>query len=32
MLAFLAVNGDVHWGNKPIEPAALDVKVATFGQ
>jgi serine/threonine protein kinase len=32
VLVFLAVDGAAHWGNKPIGPAALDVKVATFGE
>ena len=32
VLVFLAVNGAAHWGNKPIGPAALDVKVATFSE
>ena len=30
VLVFFAVDGFAHWGNKPIGPAALDVKVATF--
>ena len=29
VLVFLAVDSAAHWGNKPIGPAALDVKVAT---
>ena len=30
VFVFLAVEGAVHWGNKPIGATALDVKVATF--
>ena len=32
VLGFLAVDGDVRWGNKSIGPAALHVKVAFFGE
>ncbi len=32
VLVFLAVDGAAHWGNKPIGPAAWDVKVATFSE
>lgn len=32
VLVFLAVDGAAHWGNKPIGPTALHVKVATFSE
>ena len=32
VLEFLAVDGAAHGGNKPIGPAALDVKVASLGE
>lgn len=32
VLVFLVVNGDAHWGNQCIWPAALNAKVASFAE